>query len=106
MNNIEIVNKIKMICGLQHLKISALLKKAGLSPNVIDDWKNNKTEPSFPALFHICEVLNIQIEELYTTDELRLTESQLSILKEWKTLEIKEKQAIWEYIDALKSDHK
>ena len=50
MYNQEIVEKIKSVCKLRNLKISELLKKAGLSPNVVEDWHNNKKEPSFPAL--------------------------------------------------------
>lgn len=106
MYNQEIVKKIKSICKLQNLKISELLKKAGLSPNVVEDWQNNRTEPSFPALFEICKVLNIDIKDLFATQELRLTNLQANIIKEWETLNDKEKQAIYDYITALKSNHK
>ena len=106
MYNQEIVEKIKSICKLQNLKISELLKKAGLSPNVVEDWHNNKKEPSFPALLEICKVLNIEIEDLFRVSQLRLTNSQANLLREWNTLNDKEKQALQDYIMALKSNHK
>ena len=106
MNNIELVNKIKFFCNSQNLKISALLKKAVLSPNIIDDWQNNKTEPSFPALLQICNVLQIQLKDLFKTEDLSLTVSQSNILAEWKTLGDNEKRAVFDYITALKSNHK
>ena len=104
MYNQEIVEKIKSVCKLRNLKISELLKKAGLSPNVVEDWHNNKKEPSFPALFEICKVLNIEIEDLFRVSQLRLTNSQVNLLKEWNALNNVEKQAIIDYISALKSN--
>lgn len=106
MNKGKIAENISFICKSQNLKISALLKKAGLSPNVFDDWQNEKTEPSFPALFEICRALNIDIAELFSTHSLSLTDSQLKLLAEWKHLSDPEKQAVFDYISAMRSNHK
>ena len=102
----SIVERIKSLSKERNLKISVLLRKAELSPNVIDDWQNKKTEPSIPALCKICEVLNIDIGDLFTTSELQLTQSQMDLLKEWNLLNAQEKQAIFDYISALLSNHK
>lgn len=106
MDNLDIVHKIETVCGARGLKTSALLRQAGLSPNVIEDWRTYKTEPSFPALFDICNVLNIDVKELFATDELQLTASQTEILNEWRALTAREKQAVFDYITAMKSVRK
>ena len=105
MNTQDIVEKIKFVCKSQNLKINALLRKAGVSPNLVDDWQNDRSEPSFPTLIEICNVLNITLEELFITDKLSLTSSQERILNEWKNLSNQEKRAIFDYIVALKSNH-
>jgi len=106
MDSVNIVSKIKSICKSKNIKISALLSEAGLSAHLIDDWQDNKTEPSFPALFKICDVLQINISDLFITGDIQLTQSQMEILTEWRGLSNQEKSAIFSYIDALKSNHK
>lgn len=103
--NIQIVTAIKTKCREQHIKISELLRAAGTSQHLIDDWQNERSEPSFPVLNRICAVLNIEIEELFTTDQMALTDSQRNLLNEWHNLSSKEKSALFSYIEAMKANH-
>lgn len=98
---IILLKKIKNLCEERGIKIRDLLKSAGLSLHIIDDWESNIANPSIPALLQICKVLNITLEYLFQNDELTLTASQKKLLDQWKVLDPKEKKAIKNYIKAM-----
>ena len=102
---VQIVTAIKRKCKEQHIKISELLRAAGTTQHLIDDWQNKRSEPSLPVLNRICEVLNIEIWELFMSKQTNLTESQNTLLGEWRNLSSNEKGALFAYIDAMKSNH-
>lgn len=102
---IQIVSAIKTKCKERHLKISELLRTVGTTQHLIADWQNGRCEPSFPVLGRICQVLNIAIVELFGDEQLQLTDSQKSLLADWRELSPSEKQALFTYIDAMKSNH-
>lgn len=101
----SIIKTIKANSKEQNCKISELLRKARVSPHIIDDWQSGKSDPSFSVLFRLCDVLNIEMRELFTENEDALTDSQKAIIEEWCLLSPMQKEALFLYIDAMKSNH-
>lgn len=98
----DIVRRIKKRCECKRLSINALLRRAGLSPHLIDDWKNRKAEPSVAALEKICRELDMDLGDLFANSEHTYTETQRRILEDWRTLSEEEKTAIFKYIEAMR----
>lgn len=102
---LRVVATIKKKCKERHIKVSELLRAAGASQHSIDDWEHERTEPSFPVLARICEVLEIEIGELFVDAMEPLTDAQVAFLKEWRKLSPDEKTALHSYIAAMQSNH-
>ena len=101
----HIVNVIKFHCKEQGMSINRLLLQAKSTKHLIDDWMHGRSEPSLPALIRLCEILNIQIDELFKNQDTSMTESQDRLLREWHCLSPIERKSVSSYIEAMKEYH-
>lgn len=97
-----LIEKIERICFDNGVTVSEVLKKAGVSPQVFEDWKKFTTEPSFPTLMQMCKALGIELSALFCDGQPKYTPSQQNILDLWRELSEAEKCALYKYISAMK----
>ena len=100
--NLRIVEIITARCKERNIRLRQLLLSTNSSPRLVSDWYKGKTYPSFQALEKICALLDLDMLDFF---EPVFTEQQQKILDEWKTLSKREKQALYCYIRAMKSNH-
>jgi putative transcriptional regulator len=58
------MNKIKEVLQHKGIKQTWLSEKVGKSLNVINDYCNNKRQPSLEVLYRIADVLDVDIADL------------------------------------------
>lgn len=58
------MNRIKVVLEEKGIKQTWLASKLGKSFNVVNEYCNNKRQPSLETLYKIAELLNIDVREL------------------------------------------
>ena len=58
------MNRIKEVLQEKGIKQTWLAEKLGKSFNIVNDYCNNRRQPSLEILFKIGEILNIEPKEL------------------------------------------
>lgn len=58
------MNRIKEVLQEKGIKQTWLAEKLGKSFNIVNDYCNNRRQPSLEILFRIGEILNIEPKEL------------------------------------------
>ena len=58
------MNRIKAVLKERGIKQTWLAEKLGKSFNIVNDYCNNRTQPSLETLSQIAEILNISIKDL------------------------------------------
>lgn len=61
---INLMNRIKEVLQEKGIKQTWLAEKMGKSFNMVNDYCNNKRQPSLQVLFQISEILNTDVKEL------------------------------------------
>ncbi len=102
----KIIENIELRCKEKNIKMSTLLKLSGLTSHLFSDWKSQKSSPSISALEKMCAFLDVALGELFKDDNQKLTLSQERLLEEWRGLSSCEKEALYIYIQAMKSNLK
>lgn len=59
-----IMNKIKEVLQLKGIKQKWLSEKVGKSLNVVNDYCNNRRQPSLEVLYRIADILEVDITDL------------------------------------------
>lgn len=59
-----IMNKIKEILSEKGIKQKWLAEKLGRSFSMVNDYCNNRRQPSLEILFEIAELLNVSVKDL------------------------------------------
>jgi putative transcriptional regulator len=62
------MNRIKEVLQEKGIKQTWLAEKLGKSFNIINDYCNNRRQPSLEILFQIGKILNINPKELIDAD--------------------------------------
>lgn len=97
--------KIKELIEIKKISIYELAEKADLTEACIRNWytKRNYT-PSLEAIEKICRAFDISESELVRRDDEELvpmTEKEKQLLKNWLTLDEKQRNLILMQIDAF-----
>lgn len=58
------MNRIKEVLKEKGIKQTWLAEKLGKSFNIVNDYCNNRTQPSLEVLFEISKILNVNVKEL------------------------------------------
>jgi putative transcriptional regulator len=58
------MNRIKEVLKERGIKQTWLAEKLGKSFNIVNDYCNNRTQPSLETLSQIAEILSISIKDL------------------------------------------
>jgi transcriptional regulator with XRE-family HTH domain len=58
------MNKIKEVLQLKGIKQKWLSEKVGKSLNVVNDYCNNRRQPSLEVLYRIADILEVDITDL------------------------------------------
>jgi transcriptional regulator with XRE-family HTH domain len=58
------MNRIKEVLKEKGIKQTWLAEKLGKSFNMVNDYSNNRRQPTLEVLFQISEILNIDPKEL------------------------------------------
>jgi transcriptional regulator with XRE-family HTH domain len=58
------MNRIKEVLKERGIKQTWLAEKLGKSFNIVNDYCNNRTQPSLQVLFEISEILNTDVKDL------------------------------------------
>lgn len=58
------MNRIKEILKEKGVKQKWLAEKIGKSFNIVNEYSNNRRQPSLEVLFHIAEILNVSPKDL------------------------------------------
>ena len=61
-----IIERICDVIEQKNLKTADLAKKLGIRHSVITNWKKRNTNPPIEYILHICEFLDISVDELIT----------------------------------------
>jgi putative transcriptional regulator len=60
----SIMNKIKEVLQQKGIKQTWLSEKVGKSFNVVNDYCNNRRQPSLEVLYRIADILEVDITDL------------------------------------------
>lgn len=85
-----------------------------ISQSTISDWKRKKTNPSADKILKICEVLQVTPNELLSEKESKETDPESScdyvlsqdehiLIETFRNLDVKHKQRLLGYLEALSS---
>lgn len=58
------MNRIKEVLQEKGIKQTWLAEKLGKSFNIVNDYCNNRRQPSLECIFMISEILNVNVKEL------------------------------------------
>lgn len=58
------MNRIKEVLQEKGIKQTWLAEKLGKSFNMVNDYCNNRRQPSLEVLFEISKILNVNVKEL------------------------------------------
>ncbi len=58
------MNRIKEVLQEKGIKQTWLAEKLGKSFNIVNDYCNNRRQPSLELIFKIAEILNVPVNEL------------------------------------------
>lgn len=63
------MNRIKDVLKEKGIKQTWLAEKLGKSFNMVNDYCNNRRQPSLEVLFRISEILNVSPQDLLDTNK-------------------------------------
>ncbi len=102
MDTNERLRKILDECGWTYYKLS---KSSGLSESTVTNIFKRNTVPSIPTLELICKGFGITLSQFFADgDMIELTPDLKQIFDGWSNLTPKQKQAVMQMIDAMKSN--
>ncbi len=102
MDTNERLRKILDERGWTYYKLS---KRSGLSESTVTNIFKRNTTPSVPTLELICKGFGITLSQFFADgDMVELTPDLKQIFDGWSDLTPKQKQAVMNIIDAMKSD--
>ncbi len=102
MDTNERLRKILDERGWTYYKLS---KSSGLSESTVTNIFKRNTVPSIPTLELICKGFGITLSQFFADgDMVELTPDLKRIFDGWSNLTPKQKQAVMQMIDAMKSD--
>ncbi len=88
--------------GWTYYKLS---KSSGLSESTVTNIFKRNTIPSIPTLEQICKGFGITLSQFFADgDMVELTPDLKQIFDGWRDLTPKQKQAVMQMIDAMKSN--
>lgn len=68
------MNRIKEVLQEKGIKQTWLADKVGKSFNMVNDYCNNRHQPTLEILFQISEILNVSPKDLLDTNNNNLTQ--------------------------------
>ncbi len=96
-----IIERICKIIEQKNLKTADLAKKLGIRHSVITNWKKRNTNPPMEYTLHICEFLDISVEELITGEtEKDLTPEEKQLLAAYRAADPGMRAAARKLLDA------
>ncbi len=102
MDTNERLKKILDERGWTYYKLS---KSSGLSESTVTNIFKRNTVPSIPTLELICKGFGITLSQFFADgDMVELTPDLKQIFDGWSNLTPRQKQAVMQMIDAMKSD--
>ena len=102
MDTNERLRKILNERGWTYYKLS---KSSGLSESTVTNIFKRNTVPSIPTLELICKGFGITLSQFFADgDMVELTPDLKQIFDGWSNLTPRQKQAVMQMIDAMKSD--
>ncbi len=102
MDTNERLRKILDERGWTYYKLS---KNSGLSESTVTNIFKRNTVPSVPTLELICKCFGITLSQFFADgDMVELTPDLKQIFDGWSNLTPRQKQAVMQMIDAMKSD--
>lgn len=102
MDTNERLRKILDERGWTYYKLS---KSSGLSESTVTNIFKRNTVPSIPTLELICKGFGITLSQFFADgDMIELTPDLKQIFDGWSNLTPKQKQAVMQMIDAMKSN--
>ncbi len=102
MDTNERLRKILDERGWTYYKLS---KRSGLSESTVTNIFKRNTVPSIPTLELICKGFGITLSQFFADgDMVELTPDLKRIFDGWSNLTPKQKQAVMQMIDAMKSN--
>ncbi len=102
MDTNERLRKILDERGWTYYKLS---KSSGLSESTVTNIFKRNTVPSIPTLEMICKGFGITLSQFFADgDMVELTPDLKQIFDGWSNLTPRQKQAVMQMIDAMKSD--
>ena len=102
MDTNERLRKILNERGWTYYKLS---KSSGLSESTVTNIFKRNTVPSIPTLELICKGFGITLSQFFADGDMdELTPDLKQIFDGWSNLTPRQKQAVMQMIDAMKSD--
>lgn len=106
MQEIDIIPRIKILCAARSWTIYRLAKESGITYSTLCTMLHKATAPSIPTLIKICDGFGITLAQFFDQDNdfTQMTPEQIQHLKQWDSLDIKNKQSVEKYITFLLSE--
>lgn len=102
-NSTAILQKIQYYKKEKGWSDYELTKRAGLSPNILQNWEKRKSAPSLKTLESLCNVLGISVISLLSDNKelVALTKEQKELLALWNTLSPEQKRSVMSLIKSM-----
>ena len=78
------MNKIKQVLDNKGIKQTWLADKLGKSYNMVNSYVQNRQQPRLEVLYHIAEILEVEVNELLVEKAKYLEETQSKYKKSKK----------------------
>lgn len=101
--SMDVLAKITEYREKKNWSLFQLSQQAGLSYKTIYKWYNGETSPTLKALDAVAQALDIELYELFTSDETVVMNDEIQeLLHNWEKLNSEEKDIIFKIIKNFK----
>lgn len=96
----EIIERIKTLCGVRGWSLYRLAKESGITYSTLCTMLHKATAPSIPTLVKLCKGFGITLSEFFDTGNgaALLTREQRDFLRLWNSLSTDNQQAAEKYM--------
>lgn len=98
------IASLKKLCRQKNITPHALAKEAGISTSTMSYLMNGRTRPQVYTILMICNVLGVQISELFDSENSSLSEKYPQTANGYRTSEERELLDCYRHLSAKKRE--
>ena len=98
----NLLERLQELLKARGLSVYKLAKLSGIPQSTIATWYQKNLYPPIDKLEIICNTFGISLSEFFSTGNFKsLTDEQKTLLDKWNLLNQKEREAIFQIIEAF-----